>query len=157
METVEMISKLIGAAAALIAVITGVFGVCTYFRDSRRKLHVETMEAYKRLQNEVFDKLNDWKNDCQVAQAIDEPGTFGHTELNNALARIEHFCVGMNRGVYDFETFYQMSHGYFDNRLQVLLRPLLEKKGRGHGAAEDYYNNLHKVWARMEKRSKRAL
>lgn len=156
-KIIELVSTLVGISAAMIAVLTGAFGVYTYFRDSRRKLFTETMAEYKKLQEEVFDKLNDWTGAEQVAEAADSPGTYGHTELNNALARIEHFCVGINRGVYDFETFYQLSHGYFDLKLQKLLEPLLDIKLNKYEDEVDFYNNLHKVWARMKERSNKPL
>ena len=156
-DILDVMAKLIGLPTAVLGVFSAALGVYTYFRDSGRKLCSETMAEYGRLQKEVFDQLNDWTGPDQVAEAADSPGSHGHTEINNALAKIEHFCVGLNRGVYDFETFYQLSHGYFDYKLQWLLEPLIDKKLNAHGAKEDYYNNLHKVWKRMAERSKREL
>ena len=156
-DILDVMAKLIGIPSAVLGVFTAALGVYTYFRDSKRKLCNETMAEYKRLQEEVFDKLNDWTSAEQVAEAADSPGTYGHTELDNALARIEHFCVGLNRGVYDFETFYQLSHGYFDYKLQRLFEPLLDKKLNEYDGGEDYYNNLHKVWKRMAERSEKEL
>lgn len=153
----ETITKLLGVLTAFIGVVTGVFGVFTYFRDSRRRKRTETIEAYRTLQNEVFNKLNDWKDSDAVAAAVETADNVGYAELNISLARIEHFCVGLNRGIYDFETFYQMAHGYFDYKLQALLEPLLDKKLNTFEGGEDYYNNLHRVWKRMKKRSKREL
>ena len=152
----ETVTKLLGVLTALIGVVTGVFGVFTYFRDSRRRKRTETMEAYTTLQNEVFNKLNDWKEKT-VVSAVETADSVGYAELNTSIARIEHFCVGLNCGIYDFETFYQMAHGYFDYKLQSLLLPLLDKKLNTYKDSEDYYNNLHKVWKRMKKRSGRKL
>ena len=93
----------------------------------------------------------------QLECAVETADSAGYLRLEDALARIEHFCVGINKDVYDFETFYQMSHGYFDFKLQRKLKPLLEKKLNKHDGAEDFYNNLHNVWKRMSKRSARQL
>ncbi|MBQ4447291.1 MAG: hypothetical protein II897_03245 [Clostridia bacterium] len=153
----EGITALLGVIAAAVGVVTGIFGVFTYFRDSRRRKRIETLEAYKALQVEVFGRLNDWKEQRTVIDAVETADSVGYAELNNSLARIEHFCVGINRGIYDFETFYQMAHGYFDYKLQRLLLPLLDKKLNKYEDSEDFYNNLHKVWDRMKKRSKREL
>lgn len=156
-EILELITKLLGIAGAMLGLATAVFGVYTYFRDSKRKLHIDTIEAYKKLQDEVFDKLNEWTDENAIADAVETADNVGYTQLSNSLAKIEHFCVGINRGVYDFETFYQMSHGYFDYKFKRIFRDLLDKKLNKFEDAEDYYNNLHKVWARMEERSKRPL
>jgi hypothetical protein len=55
---------------------------------------------------------------------------------------------------HDFDTFYRMSHGYFDSNKGLLkprLMPLLEVKLSS--AKEDYFENLHRVWEKMDKRS----
>ncbi len=157
MNFIDTFTKALGLVTAVIAVISGTLGVCTYFKDARRRKLTATLEDYRRLQDEVFCRLNDWNDPAMVRAAVETADNLGYSELNNALARIEHFCVGLNRGVYDFETFYQMAHGYFDYKLQSLLMPLLEKKLNKYSGAEDYYNNLHKVWARMKKRSGKPL
>ena len=155
-DIIEIFSTLLGIFAAMVGMLSVAFGVVTYFRDGRRKTCMETMEAYKRLQDEVLSKLNPWERE-QIEYAVETADNIGYDELNVCLAKIEHFCVGLNRGVYDFETFYQIAHGYFDSwkGLKLKLEPLLEKKLAE--ADEDYYNNLHRVWERMEERSKRPL
>lgn len=155
-EIIEVFAAVFGIFASFAGVLSIAFGVITYFRDGRRRICVDTMEAYKRLQDDVLSKLNVWSRG-QIEDAVDTADSIGYDELNVCLAKIEHFCVGVSRGVYDFETFYQLAHGYFDSEsgLKDKLEPLLEIKLSE--AEEDYYNNLHKVWARMEERSKRPL
>ncbi|MCR5611063.1 MAG: hypothetical protein K6F68_04440 [Clostridiales bacterium] len=155
-DIIGILSTVFGIFAAFVGMLSVAFGVVTYFRDSRRKTCTETMAEYKKLQDEVLSKLNGWRRD-QIEDAVETADSVGYEELNVCLAKIEHFCVGINRGVYDFETFYQLAHGYFDSGdgLMDKLEPLLRDK-IGF-AEEDYYNNLHKVWARMKERSKRPL
>ena len=155
-EIIEIVSKLFGISAAIVAVLTGAFGVYTYFRDSKRKLCSDTIAEYKRMQEDVFKKLNELTpNDVRVL--TETADSTAYYELQDCLAKIEHFCVGINRGVYDFETVYQLSHGYFDYKLQRLFEPLLDQKLNKYDGGEDYYNNLHKVWARMKARSDKEL
>lgn len=155
-EIIGVFATLFGVFASFVGVLSIAFGVVTYFRDGKRKTCVETMEAYKKLQDEVLTRLNVW-NRGQIEDAVETADSIGYDELNVCLAKIEHFCVGINRGVYDFETFYQLAHGYFDSPagLKLKLEPLLELKLEE--AEEDYYNNLHKVWKRMEERSRKPL
>ena len=77
-EIFELVSKILGILAAVLAVFTGTFGVFTYFHDSRRKKRSETMEAYNRLQQEVLCILmngwicNNWSvpSKLQIARVI---------------------------------------------------------------------------------------
>ena len=141
----------------IITAIGIVFAAFTYFRDCRRKKISETLEAYRRMQSEVFSRLNEWKP-SEIKEAVEDRTTSAYNELSGYLAETEHFCIGINRRMYDFETFYQLSHGYFDSergKLMARLHPLLEAKIQF--ADEDYYNNIHKVWKRMRNRAKHKL
>ncbi len=140
----------------LLFTATGVvIGVFTYYRDSRRKAKQDTLEAYKDLQHSVLSKINQWKP-SEIREVTEDKQSDAYKELEAYLAEIEYFCVGINEGIYDFETFYQLSHGYFDSergKLKPRLLPLLEIKS--DNAKEDYFSNLHRVWERMENRNAR--
>ena len=52
----------------------------------------------------------------------------------------------------DFNTFYQVAHGYFDGARGTLYNriiPILEAKTLN--AHEDYFSNIHWVWKKMKK------
>ena len=141
---VEQITLLITAARV-------VFGAYTYYRDSKRKTKQDTLEAYTDLQRSTLSKINLWMP-SEIKEATEDKKSDGYKELSSYLAEIERFCVGINEGIYDFDTFYKLSHGYFDSEIGLLkprLLPLLEAKS--DNAKEDYFANLHKVWERMEK------
>jgi hypothetical protein len=141
---VEQITLLITAASV-------VFGAYTYYRDSKRKTKQDTLEAYTDLQRSTLSKINLWMP-SEIKEATEDKKSDGYKELSSYLAEIERFCVGINEGIYDFDTFYKLSHGYFDSEIGLLkprLLPLLEAKS--DNAKEDYFANLHKVWERMEK------
>ena len=65
------------------------------------------------------------------------------------LARIEHFCVGVEQDIYDWETVYELAHGFFDGTVQDWLTPLVNRK-QSFVNGYDPYANTRKVWARME-------
>lgn len=69
------------------------------------------------------------------------------------MARIEHFCVGLNQKIYDFDTVYELAHGYFDGSLKIRIKPILDKKQKN--TAHDYYANIHGVLAKMEQETKK--
>ena len=100
-----------------------------------------------------MSKINKWLP-SEIKKATENKISEDYKELSGYLAEIERFCVGINEGIYDFDTFYRLSHGYFDSNKGLLkprLMPLLEVKLSN--AKEDYFENLHRVWEKMDKRS----
>ena len=53
--------------------------------------------------------------------------------------------------IYDFNTFYELAHGFFDGRVKNRLEPMLESKQK---STDNYYNNISKVLSQMKARSK---
>lgn len=111
-----------------------------------------TIDAYEILQKESFDRINAFlpseiKTICENKQSSE------YKELSGYLAGIERFCVGLNEDIYDYDTFYKIAHGYFDGEKGMLrnrLLPLLESKLEC--ADEDYFENIHEVWKKMNER-----
>ena len=54
----ETLSLVITVGSALLALASAGFSCFTYFKNIRHDRRRDTLEAYNRLQNEVFDKLN---------------------------------------------------------------------------------------------------
>lgn len=109
-------------------------------------------EAYERLQAETLSKINHWMP-SEIKKVSQDRKSDAYKELSGYLAEIERFCLGINEGIYDFDTFYKLAHGYFDSDKRLLkprLLPLLEVKLEN--ASEDYFKNPHDVWKRMERR-----
>ena len=86
----------------------------------------------------------------EVKGAAEDRRSDEYKELSGYLAEIELFCLGINQGIYDFDTFYKMAHGYFDGTLKSRLLPLLEVKLAD--AKEEYYYNIRYMWERMKKK-----
>lgn len=157
-SSVSSIPIVISAIADVATAISLIFAIYTYKKDAEkrraeehRKAKQDTIEAYKDLNNTTFSKLNAWKP-ADIKAAAEDRTSPAYKELGTYLADIERFCVGITEDIYDFDTFYKLSHGYFDSDwgLKKRLMPLLEKKL--DRAGEDYYENLHKVWKMMEER-----
>lgn len=137
--------------AIVISVISGGFALYTFFWTARRDRKQATLEAYNTLQNEAFDKLN-LLMPADIQEITKHPTSKEYKEISGYIARIEHFCVGVNMGIYDRETVYQLAHGYMDSKVIVdRITPIIEKKHRN--ADHDYYENIHKVLDWMKKKS----
>ena len=85
----------------------------------------------------------------EIAQ---DPASQAYRDVSGYLARIEHFCVGVNKDIYDRETVYALAHGYLDKALKYRLAPILEKKKTRTG--QEYYDNYMEVLSWMREREK---
>lgn len=71
--------------------------------------------------------------------------------ISGYVARIEHFCVGLNEDIYDKQTFYALAHGYFDgNQLRKRIEPLIEAKNQSNKSKELFYNDTLSILQWME-------
>lgn len=148
METVLSI------VAICLSVASGAFAFYTFFWTARRDRKQATLEAFNRLQTEVFDYLNmytpsDIRKICESTRSADYKTISAH------LARIEHFCVGLNQGIYDKDTFYALAHGYFDGpMLQSRIQPIIDTKNHGNHTNELFYNDTLSVMEWMSGKAK---
>lgn len=152
-EMLSVVESIASIIAAALGVGAAIFGVWTYFQDRKRSRKKDTLDAYDVLQKETFDKINTWLP-SEIKQAVEDKKSDEYKELSGYLANIDRFCIGINEGIYDFDTFYKLSHGYFDNERGILkprLIPLIESK-IGH-SEENYFQNIHDVWKKMDRKS----
>lgn len=139
--------------AIVLSVISGGFALYSFVWTARRDRKQATLEAYNRLQAEVFDHLNTF-TPAQVREACQDTKSPEYKELSGYLARIEHFCVGLNQGIYDIKTFYALAHGYFEgHQLRSRIQPLLELKNKSSNSKELFYVNIYSVLNWMDKKA----
>lgn len=133
--------------AIVLSVISGIFALYTFFWTAARDRKQATLDAYNQLQEQALDHLN-----CYMPAAIKEIAKNRKSEeykkLSAYVARIEHFCVGVNQKIYDRKTVYELAHGYFDGGLKTRIEPIIDQKNQ---FGQDYYENIHKVYVWMDK------
>ena len=145
----ETLSLVITVGSALLALASAGFSCFTYFKNIRHDRRRDTLEAYNRLQNEVFDKLNQMKP-AHIREIASSTMSPEYKTVSGYIARLEHFCAGVNLGIYDRKTVYTLANGYLDsNVILSRINPIIEKKHRT--AEKDYYENIHMVLAWMQK------
>ena len=138
-------------AAFAVSLLSSAFALYTFIWTRQRDRKQATLEAYNRLQEQVLDDLNHYmpKDMEEIAK---NPRSEAYRRVSTYLARIEHFCVGVNQKIYDRGIVYELAHGYLDGAIKSRITPLIEKKNRsGH----DYYANIHWVYAWMETEQKK--
>ena len=143
---------ILSVIAIVLSVISGGFTLYTFLWTAHRDRKQATLEAYNRLQTEVFDNLNTYRPE-DICKICTNNKSAEYKTISGYLARIEHFCVGINQGIYDRETFYALAHGYFDgNQLRKRIEPLINAKNGGGNSKERFYSDTLSVLQWMEKR-----
>ena len=149
----DTVSLIIAIVSAVLAIASAGFSCFTYFRNVVHDRRRDTLDAYNTLQNEAFDKLNLMKP-ANIREIAENPRSDTYKTVSGYIARIEHFCAGVNLGIYDRKTVYTLAHGYLDgNMILSRINPIIEKKHRN--AEKDCYENIHKVLAWMQKENEK--
>ena len=139
--------------ALVISFASAVFAGITFFWTAKRGKRQATLDAFNKLQTEVFDKIN-LKTPAEIKDIAVHPRSPEYKEMSAYIARIEHFCVGVNQNVYDKKTLFDLAHGYFDSPTIInRISPMIEHKQKN--ANEDYFQNIHKVLEWMEQTNKK--
>ena len=148
METIISIISLV------IAIISALAAGVTFFWTSSRDRKQATLEAFNRLQAEVFDNLNQYRP-SDIPNICKDKKSEEYKKLSGYVARIEHFCVGLNKKIYDKNTFYELAHGYFDgDQIKKRICPIIEVKNSSNNSNELFYNDILAVLAWMDKKHK---
>ena len=139
---------IVAIVSGVIAIASALFSVFTYYNTVLHDRKSATLEAYNRLQAEVFDPLNSY-TPMEISDICEDTKSVEYKVLSGYLARIEHFCIGVNEKIYDKGVFYKMAHGYFDGHiLYRRIEPILISKKN----AEQYYSNTYSVLEWMNKK-----
>ena len=112
------------AIAIIISVISGGFSLYTFIWTAKRDRKQATLDAYNQLQQQVFDELNLYRP-SEIAEIAKNPRSPDFKVIGSYVARIEHFCVGVNQKIYDSKIVYELAHGYFDGLVKVRIGPII--------------------------------
>jgi hypothetical protein len=162
----------ISLVAMVISLLSVIISVAIYIIGINRERKQATLDAFNVLQEQVFDKLNQytfaeirevgdiWQkaiNDKRkedelakderekIDKVVDEYRT-----LSGLLARIEHFSLGVNTGIYDVNIAERAATAYLVILYRGKLKPLIEVKQSGKANTE-YYAEFRKLVERIEK------
>ena len=133
------------------SVVAAAFSLITYRKSIIHDRQQATLDAYNQLQEQALDHLNYYMPEA-IKEITKNPRSEDFKKISAYIARIEHFCVGVNQKIYDRKTVYELAHGYFDGGLKTRIEPIIERKNRfGH----DYYANIHEVYNWMGKETEK--
>lgn len=150
MEYIQIIADIATAVAVFIALGSLLDSRKIYQEDKLHEKKKDTLDAYNRLQNEVFDKLFLEYNAKDIEEIAKHYRTQNreYTKLSTYLAKIEHFSVGVINEIYDVETTYELAHGFFDKKVRDSIKPMLDRKRSFY--EYDPFENTKKLYLKMD-------
>lgn len=168
---------LLSITAIVIAVFSVIVSVVIYYQGTQREKKQATLDAFNILQEQAFDRLNQYtfkeiKEICDIWQqtvisknnkaALDgekasqeenekrEHYLAEYRTLSGYLARIEHFALGVNTGIYDVKVAERAGTSYLVMQYRGKLKPMIEAKHSFVGSTE-YYAEFRKLVEQIEK------
>ena len=91
--------------AIVLSVISGGFSLYSFVWTARRDRKQATLDAYNQLQEQAFDKLNTY-TPAAIREIAKDSTSEEYKTVSGYIARIEHFCVGVDQNIYDRRTVY---------------------------------------------------
>lgn len=140
-------------AALAISVIAAGFSIGSFFSERNRVRKEATIHAFEDLEKEVFLQEDYVSAPAGAKKEAEErrPGRAWRrgTEL---LAKIEHFCVGVQVGAFDLKTLNRLAGGYFIKQYEN-WKPIIEQK-RLDDKSMRHYNEFEEVVNDLKKKRK---
>lgn len=133
------------------SIIAAGFACGTYYKGLRHDKKQDTLNAYNQLQEQALDKLYLIDID-EMKEIAKNPRNERYKEISTYIARIEHFCVGVNLEIYDRKTVYNLAHGFLDGTILKRIEPIINRKNFD---GKEYYDNTKKVIAWMKEETKK--
>ena len=141
--------NILSIIAIILSVISGGFTFYAFIWTNRRDRKQATLDAFNQLQEQALDELNYYKPE-QVVEIAKHPRSEEFKKISSYIARIEHFCVGVNHSIYDKEVVYALAEGYFNGAIRARIEPIISQKNK-YGS-KDYYENIHQIFKWLETR-----
>lgn len=172
----------ISILAFIVSFATFLFSVLVTYRGEQREKKQATLDALNILQEQVFDNLNEytfgeikniaeqwsasieaknkfvennegtaedfWESHHEYDSVVDE-----YRKISGYLARIEHFALGVNTGIYDAKVTERAATTYFV-MLFKKLQPILVAKNGGLVRNIELKNSFHTEFLTLVERIK---
>lgn len=151
----------ISLAAMIISLISVIVSVAIYLLGIQRDKKQDTLDSFNLLQEQVFDKLNlitysEITNICKKVDngSIDDETNSKYYELLGYLARLEHFSLGVNTGIYDAKTAERAGTAFLVSLRKKILPVIeLQEKRGNHNSDKriEYYKEFRMLTERVAK------
>lgn len=133
------------------SVSAAIFAWGTYRKGLKHDRKQDTLDAYNQLQEQALDKLY-LIDIAEMKEIAKNSRAERYKVISTYIARIEHFCVGVNADIYDRETVYNLAHGFLDGTIMKRIEPIINRKNFD---GKEYYDDTKKVIAWMNEETKK--
>jgi len=163
---------IISILAIIISGVSVVVSVMIYCIGVQREKKQATLDAINVLQEQALDNINQYTN-AEIAEICEkwhvivndrENSLLGSEDkknyikkyrvLSGYLARIEHFALGVNTGIYDAKISERAATTYLLMLYKGKLRPIIEEKNSVNPGTE-YYAEFQTLIKKIEKLEKK--
>lgn len=158
MDCFEIIVEVLAAVSACVSAIFAAVELHRSRKANEKSLVRErkeaTIEAFNELQKDVLDFFVDTKpeNYKTIVECIDNDDCKkAYNDTKALIARLEHFAVGINENIFDFEVFDKLG-GIHIMYLYEKVLPVIRKANSAPG--EEVYSEFTKLYERLNQTHK---
>ena len=142
----DTLTIILSALSLALSVVSLIYSIRVHKDSVIHDTKQLTLDAFNQLQEQVLDRLNSYTKPC-IAEISKDPQSAEYKELSVLMARIEHFCVGVNSSLYDLDIIKRMAGRYFINVYEKLL-PMITKK-REINKTEKHYDEFELFYDKL--------
>ena len=134
------------AVTVLISIVSLCFSLFTWYRALIHDRKKDTLDAFNVLQQQALDPLQSYTR-ARIREIAEDSRSEEYRIVSTYLARIEHFCVGVEQKIYDQRTVWELSEGFLNRGVYEKLKPIIEHKNQ----QKNYYRNFLTVVQKMNR------
>lgn len=138
-RVMDILTIILSILSFALSVVSMIYSIRVHRDSVVHDTKQHTLDAFNQLQEQVLDKINTYSK-SDVIEISKDPHTNEYKEISSLMARIEHFCVGVNSAIYDIDTVKRMAGRYFVGVYEKLL-PMITKK-REINKTEKHYDEF---------------
>ena len=127
-------------AGLVLSIVAFGFSLLTYVKTLRHDRKKDTLDAFNVLQQQALDPLQSYTR-AQIREIADDTRSEEYRIVSTYLARIEHFCVGVEQKIYDQKTVLQLSEGFLNRGVYEKLKPIIDHKNQ--------QKNYYRIFCRL--------
>jgi hypothetical protein len=134
------------AVTLTLSIVSLCFSLFTWYRALIHDRKKDTLDAFNVLQQQALDPLQSYTR-ARIREIAGDARSEEYRIVSTYLARIEHFCVGVEQKVYDQRTVWELSEGFLNRGVYEKLKPIIEHKNQ----QKNYYRNFLAVVEKMNR------
>ena len=141
-------TDIIALVALIVSIVSGIISLINYYKSQIRQRRIDTIEAYRTLQTDVLDKFVSYpkKEVLKLVENLDQKEIrIAYDDCRAMIAKCEHFAVGVNNKIYDFDTVDKLGGVHliylFDKLLPVIENTRLNQENN----ETPYYSEFEKM------------